>query len=294
MVLAKTKDILDEARKGKYGIGMFITFNLSFIAPIIQAAEEESSPVIVGATPGIAESVAGESYYEILRVAAEKAKVPVSVHLDHGRTLEQIMTCVKNGWTSVMYDAANKPLRENIRLTKQVAKICHAAGLEIEGELGEMPVVKDQSHIEFPKEMMTKPEEAEVFVKETGVDILAVSVGQIHHFPVMENGVHPIRRVAKLDFERLNKIREAVGDVFLCTHAGSHVPFESLKKAVSLGVVKVNIGTALSSIWTDALRKAIMENPDEVFAQKVVDPAEKALKEEVTSYIRVLGSSGKA
>ncbi|MGQ9781430.1 MAG: class II fructose-bisphosphate aldolase [Nitrososphaeria archaeon] len=294
MVLVKTKDMLNEARNGRYGVGMFITFDLSFIMPIIQAAEEECSPIMIGATPGIAESVAGESYYKVLKVIAEKAKVPVCVHLDHGKTLEQIMMCVRNGWTSVMFDAADRPLKDNIRLTRQIAKLCHAAKIEIEGELGQMPVVKDQNNIEFPKEMMTKPEEAEAFVKETGVDILAVSVGQIHHFPVMENGVHPIRRVAKLDLERLKKIRDVVGDTFICTHAGSHVPFESLKKAVSIGVVKVNIGTALSSMWTDTLRKAVIENPDEVFAHKVLVPAGKAIKEEVASYIRVLGSNGKA
>jgi len=294
MVLMCTKEMLEKAGKEKYGIGLFVIFELSFLKPVIQAAEESRSPVMIGATYGLAEAGGGESFLAHMRVAAEEAKVPVTVHLDHGKTFEQVMTCIKYGWSSVMFDAANKPLKENIKLTREVARACHAAGIPIEAELGEMPVVKDQDNAEFPKEMMTKPEEAGTFVKETGIDILAISVGQIHHFPVMEKGMHPVKRVAKLDFERLKKIREVTGDVYLCTHASSHVPFDALKKAISMGIVKLNIGTALSSVWTDTLRKTIIENPNEVMAHKVVEPAEKAVKKEVAGYLKVLGSTGKA
>ncbi|MGD0329072.1 MAG: class II fructose-bisphosphate aldolase [Nitrososphaeria archaeon] len=292
-MLESTKEMLEKAKEEKYGIGLFVIFNLSFIKPVIEAAEEAHSPVMIGATYGLAEASGGESFLAHMRVAAEEAKIPVTVHLDHGKTFEQVMACLKYGWTSMMFDAANKPLKENIQLTREVARACHAAGVPIEAELGEMPVVKDQNKAEFPKEMMTKPEEAEIFVKETGIDILAISIGQIHHFPQIENGMHPVKRVAKLDFERLKKIRDVTGNTYLCMHAGSHVPFEALEKAISMGIVKLNIGTALSSVWTDTLRKTIIENPNEVMAQKIVDPAEKAVKKEVSEYLKVLGSAGK-
>ena len=308
MVLASTRKIFEDARRRKYAIGLMVTWDLGIVKPFIEAAEEQNSPVMLGATWGMIKSNGAERFLSGLVNSAEKAKVPVLLHLDHGRTYEECMSCVRNGWSSVMIDASDKPFNENIQYTREVTRACHAAGIPIEAELGDMPVISDQN-IDFEKvsastqmskeaksfsEMMTKPSEAERFVKETGIDILAVSVGQVHHFPTMENGVHPVKKIARLDFNRLKSISSVIGDAFLCMHAGSHVPLESLSKAVSMGVVKVNIGTAFGSIWTDSIRKQVMENPDEVWPTKVTESAEKAVKNATVEYLKVMNSAGKA
>ena len=310
MVLVRTQDMFEEARKKKYAIGQFVVFNTAFIEPIIAAAEEMKSPIQLGATYGFAEKEGESRFLNFLRIAAEEAKVPVSVHLDHGRRYEEVMACIRHGWTSVMFDASDRPFQENIKITAEVARACHAAGIPIEAELGDMPVVSEQKIIENPEalsattqmsknqkslsEMMTKPEEAGLFVKETKIDILAVSIGQVHHFPVLEGGVHPVKRISKLDFDRLKKIREATGDVWLCTHATSHIPFEDLRKAITMGVVKCNIGTALSSVWADELRRTVTENPNELWPFKILEQATKAVKQVTAEYTKVLGSAGRA
>jgi len=292
MVLVPMQEMLRRAGDEKYGIGLFVVPDLEFVEPIIEAAEDERSPVILGAA-STAEHRRFDLFLATLKPVAEKSKVPVGVHLDHGRTMEQVVKCIRNGWTSVMFDASTMPLDENIRLTQEVVKMCHAAGIVVEAELGEIPVVKEQIVTDIPEDFLTNPEEVKGFVEKTGIDMLAVSVGQVHHFPRLVGDVHTVKRFAKIDFDRLERIREKT-DVALCMHGCSHVPYESLKRAIEFGVAKMNIGTVLMTAWTDALRKALKGGADEIWPTKVLEPAELEVKRLTSELVGVLGSSGKA
>ncbi len=283
-MLVTGKELLDHANKNGYAVGAFNINNMEIVQAIIEAAEETNSPVILQASQG-GIKYAGIEYITALgKVAAEKAKVPVALHLDHGTDFEQVMLCIRYGFTSVMIDGSKHPLRQNIELTKKVIDVAHAVGVSVEAELGKIGGTEDDITVDEMEATFTDPDEAKLFVEETGVDYLAVAVGTAH-------GVY--KGEPKLDFDRIRKIKELVG-IPLVLHGSSGVPADSIKKAIEAGINKINIDTDLRIAFTTAMKDFLKKNPDNIDPRKILTPAREAMKEVIKEKIILFGSNGRA
>lgn len=283
-MLVTGNELLLQAQKNKYAIGAFNVNNMEIIQAIISAAEELNSPVILQASQG-GIKYAGIDYIAGLgKIAGRNANVPVALHLDHGTDFDQVMLCLRHGFTSVMIDGSRFPLKENIEFTKRVVDIAHAVGVSVEAELGKIGGTEDHITVDEREATMTDPEEARIFVEETGVDSLAIAVGTAH-------GVY--RGEPKIDFDRIKAIRELV-DVPLVLHGSSGVPEESIRRAISLGISKINIDTDVRATFAKGVKEFLLENPDEIDPRKILGPARKAMKEAIKKKIEIFGSVDKA
>ncbi|SHH44001.1 class II fructose-1,6-bisphosphate aldolase [Sporanaerobacter acetigenes] len=283
-MLVTGKEILEDAHKNGYAVGAFNINNMEIIQAIIEAAEETKSPVILQASQG-GLKYAGIEYIEALaKVAAHKAKVPVAIHLDHGTDFDQVIKCIRHGFSSVMVDGSKHPIEENIAITKLVVDIAHSVDVSVEGELGKIGGVEDHIVVDEREATFTDPDEAVRFVKETGVDSLAIAVGTAH-------GVY--KGEPKLDFDRIKIIKEKT-NMPLVLHGSSGVPYESLEKAVSLGINKINIDTDIRAAFAQAVKDFLKENPDNIDPRKILGPARMSMKEVVMEKMKVFGSVGRA
>lgn len=283
-MLVTGKELLEHAQKNGYGVGAFNINNMEIVQAIIAAAEETNSPVILQASQG-GIKYAGVEYIAALgKVAAEKAKVPVALHLDHGTDLSEIVKCLRFGFTSIMVDGSKHPLEENIAMTQRVVEMCHAVGVSVEAELGKIGGTEDHITVNEREATFTDPDEAVRFVKETGVDSLAVAVGTAH-------GVY--KGEPKLDFDRIKTIAGMV-DVPLVLHGSSGVPDESIKKAISLGIHKVNIDTNIREAFAQGVKDFLKDNPDNIDPRKILGPAREAMKQIIMQKMHVFGSAGRA
>ncbi|MEM2642958.1 MAG: class II fructose-1,6-bisphosphate aldolase [Candidatus Bathyarchaeia archaeon] len=305
-MLVTNKELLLKAQKEAYAIGAFNIQNLESLLAVVEAAAEEKSPVIVAVTPS-AIKYGGLNYLaRLVKTAAETTPVPMSLHLDHGEDLETVKKCLEAGFTSVMIDGSNLPFEENVALTKRVVDVAHQKGVSVEGELGRLAGVEEKT-VEKREAVLTDPKEAEEFVKRTGVDALAVSIGTSH-------GAYKFKGEPQLDFERLKQIRERV-KVPLVLHGASSVPQwiiekatkygaelsgakgipeEHIRKAISLGITKINIDTDLRLAFTATVREVLANSPKEFDPRKILGPAKEVMKEVVKAKMRLFGSSGKA
>lgn len=284
MSLVTVKELLKKAEEGKYAVGAFNCNNMEIVQAIVEAAEAEEAPVIIQASQG-AIKYAGLAYIvSLVKVAAEQTKIPVALHLDHGTSFAQVVQCIRSGFTSVMIDGSKYPLKENIALTKKVVEIAKNVGVSTEGELGKIGGTEDDITVKDKDAMLTDPEEVRIFVEETEVDALAVAIGTAH-------GQYKFK--PELDFERLAKIRSLV-DIPIVLHGSSGVPDEDIKKAVSLGVRKVNIDTNIREAFVKGIHQAIKESPTEIDPRKILGPAKKEMVAIVREKIRLFGSSQKA
>ena len=283
-MLMTGKELLLDAQKNKYAVGAFNVNNMEGIQAIIQAAEELNSPVILQASQG-GLKYAGVEYIAALgKLAANNAKVPVALHLDHGTDFEQVMQCIRHGFSSVMIDGSRFPLEENIAFTKKVVEIAHMVGVTVEAELGKIGGTEDHITVDEKDATFTDPQEAKRFVEETGVDYLAIAVGTAH-------GVY--KGVPKLDYDRITEIRNAI-DVPLVLHGSSGVPYESLEKAISLGICKINIDTDIRASFAKTVKEYLLENPDQIDPRKILGPATEAMKKTIKEKMEVFGSVNRA
>lgn len=283
-MLLTGKELLLDAQKNKYAVGAFNVNNMEVIQAIISAAEELNSPVILQASQG-GIKYAGIDYIANLgKLAGRNSRVPVALHLDHGTDFDQVMLCIRNGFTSVMIDGSRFPLEENIAYTKKVVEIAHAVGVTVEAELGKIGGTEDHITVNEKDATFTDPEEARRFVEETGVDYLAIAVGTAH-------GVY--KGEPKLDYDRIKAIRSIV-DVPLVLHGSSGVPSESLKKAISLGICKINIDTDIRAAFANAIKEFVVNNPEEIDPRKILTPATNAMKEIIKDKMSIFGSAGMA
>lgn len=307
MPLATNKEIQEEARKGAFAVGAFNTSNIEITQAILEAAEEEKSPVIVATSQSAIEYAGIEVLSSIVRAMAAGVPVPVSLHLDHGTDFDVVMRCIRNGWTSVMFDGSHQPFEKNVSATKEIARIAHAAGLSVEAELGRLVGVEDQISVSETEAVLTDPDEAVRFVDETGCDALAVAIGTSH-------GAYKFKGEPKLDFERLEKISHKVHAPLVLHGASSvipeilekagrygaklpgakGVPQEDIQKAVSIGITKVNIDTDLRLAFTAAVREFLSEKPEVFDPRKILGAGREAMKEVVKRKMKLLGSSGRA
>ncbi|NWG10755.1 class II fructose-1,6-bisphosphate aldolase [Candidatus Bathyarchaeota archaeon] len=300
------KDLLLPARQKAYGVGAFNINNLETLLAVTEAATEEKSPAIVAVTPS-AIKYGGLAYLtRIVKTAAETVSVPMSLHLDHGENFEIASKCIAAGFTSVMIDGSFLKFEENITLTKQVVSLAHPKGVSVEAELGRLAGV-EESTVEEKEAVLTDPNNAKEFVEQTGVDALAVAIGTSH-------GAYKFKAEPKLDFERLKLIREKV-NIPLVLHGASSVPQwiiekatkygaelagakgipeEHIKKAISLGIAKINIDTDLRLAFTATVREVLTNSPKEFDPRKILGPAKDAMKEVVRGKMRLFGSAGKA
>lgn len=276
--------LLKEAMKGNYAVGAFNCNNMEIVQAIVRAAEEENAPVIMQASQG-AIKYAGIGFITAMaREAAANAKVPVALHLDHGTSFDQVMQCLRNGFSGVMIDGSKHPLEENIALTRQVIAAARPIGVSVEAELGKIGGTEDDITVSEREAMFTDPAEAKYFVEQTGVDSLAVAIGTAHG---------QYKGEPKLDFERLKKIVSMV-DIPIVLHGSSGVPGEAVQEAIALGVRKVNIDTNIREAFVAACRKVLDADSREIDPRKVLGPAREAAVEVIREKIRIFGSSGKA
>lgn len=300
------KEIMTEARAGGYAVGAFNINNLEILQAVVEAAKEESSPIIVAVTPG-AIKYAGLNYLvKIAKTAAELTPVPMSLHLDHGTDVKIATECINAGFTSVMIDGSHLSFEKNIALTREVVELAHPKGVSVEGELGRLAGIEEAT-VEEREAILTDPDAAKEFVGRTGVDALAVAIGTSH-------GAYKFKGEPKLGFQRLKKIRGKV-DAFLVLHGASGVPQqivdkatkygaelrgakgipdEGIRQAISLGITKINIDTDLRLAFTAAVREVLSTLPENFDPRKILGPAREAIKEVARSKMRLFGSSGKA
>ncbi len=283
-MLVTGKEILLDAQKRGYAVGAFNVNNMEIIQAIIEAAEETNSPVILQASQGGIKYAGVEYIAELGKLAARTAKVPVAVHLDHGTDFDQVMLCIRHGFSSVMIDGSRFPLDENIEFTKKVTEIAHAVGVSVEAELGKIGGTEDHITVDEKDATFTDPMEAKKFVEETGVDFLAIAVGTAH-------GVY--KGEPKLDFDRISEIRNTI-DVPLVLHGSSGVPYEALKKAISLGICKINIDTDVRIAFANGVKDFVAANPDEIDPRKILGPAKTMMKAAIKEKMEVFGSVDKA
>jgi fructose-bisphosphate aldolase class II len=305
-MLVTNKDLLVPARRKGYAVGAFNINNLEVVLAVSEAAAEEKSPAIVAVTPS-AIKYAGLAYLsKIVKTAAESSPVPMSLHLDHGEDFETVARCVEAGFTSVMIDGSFLKFEENVASTKRVVDLAHPKGVSVEAELGRLAGVEEKT-VEEKEAVLTDPKAAKEFVERTGVDALAVAIGTSH-------GAYKFKAEPKLDFERLEQIKETV-NVPLVLHGASSVPQwiiekavkygaelagakgtpeEHIKKAISLGIAKINIDTDLRLAFTATVREVLANSPKEFDPRKILGPAKDAMREVIKGKMRLFGSSGKA
>jgi fructose-bisphosphate aldolase, class II len=287
MTLVSMKQMLNDALAGGYAVGQFNLNNLEFTQAILQAAQEERTPVILGVSeayipymgglPCIAGMVRSLiEYYDIT--------VPVALHLDHGSTYEVCIRALHAGFTSVMIDASHHSLEENIAVTQRVTEAAHVLGATVEAELGRITGREDDLVVDEAEGMYAVTEDCVRLVRETGIDCLAPALGSVHG---------PYRGQPKLGFERMDEIRRLTG-LPLVLHGGSGLPEEEIRQAISLGTSKINVNTDNQFACTQAIRTYLEEHPAAYDPRNYLNPAKAAIKASVQAKIQLFGSAGKA
>ncbi len=279
-----TKEMLIKARREGYAVPAFNIHNLETIQVIIEAAAELRSPIILAATPGTM-AYAGRGYIQaIAEVAAKENDIPIALHLDHHETVESILESLDLGVKAVMVDGSHGSFEDNIAISKEVVTIAHKYGASVEAELGKLVGQEDDIIVKAEDAEYTDPDTAQEFVERTGIDSLAVAIGTGH-------GVYD--SVPNLDFDRLKKISELV-EIPLVLHGASGISTEDVQKCISLGCAKVNISTELKIPFSDALRKYLVDNPEETDTRSYMKPAKEAMKKVAKEKIIMCMSDGKA
>ena len=283
MYLISTQEMLKKAQKERYAVPAFNIHNLETIQVVVQTAAEMQSPLIVAGTPGTY-SYAGTSYLvEICKTAALEYRFPFAMHLDHHEDPKDIETKVKAGIRSVMIDASHHRFEENIQIVKNVVDYSHQYNASVEAELGRLGGQEDDLIVNDKDSSFTDPDAAKEYVERTNIDSLAVAIGSAH-------GMY--KGEPKLDFERLAKINNKV-EIPLVLHGASGIPEAMVRKAIELGICKVNVATELKIAFSDAMKDYFSTHPDANDPRKYMEPAKAAMKKIVQNKIRICGSAGK-
>lgn len=288
MKLVSAKEMLDDAVRGHYAVGHFNLNNMESIRAFLLAAQEVKSPIILGVSGGTAKYMGG---YRTIRDMVQgfidflSITVPVSVHVDHGKYTEAL-DAIDNGFTSVMFDGSSFPIDENIEKTREVVRRAHECGISVEAEVGSIGGEED-GHISRCE--CADPCQCRM-IADLGVDFLAAGIGNIHgKYPADWEGLH---------FDLLSDIKKQVGILPLVLHGGSHIPDEQIRKAISLGIAKINVNTECQIAFTQATRKYFSENKDQeskgFTPRAVLAPGLEATKAMCIKKMELFGSIGKA
>ena len=287
-MLVSAKEMLEKARAGKYAVGQFNINNLEWTKSILLTAQELNSPVILGVSEGAGKYMTGfKTVAAMVSAMIDELNitVPVALHLDHG-TYEGCYKCIKAGFSSIMFDGSHYPIEENIDKTKELVKIAHAMGLSLEAEVGSIGGEEDGV---VGMGECADPNECKA-IADLGIDFLAAGIGNIHgKYPANWQG---------LNFEVLENVKKAVGDMPLVLHGGTGIPADMIKKAISLGVAKINVNTECQLSFAAATRKYVEEGKDlqgkGFDPRKLLAPGAEAIKATVKEKMELFVSVGKA
>ena len=287
-MLVSAKDMLQKAKAGKYAVGQFNINNLEWTKAVLQAAQECNSPVILGVSEGAGKYMTGfKTVAAMVEAMVDEMgiTVPVALHLDHG-TYEGCYKCIEAGFSSIMFDGSQYPIEENIEKTKELVKICNEKGMSLEAEVGSIGGEEDgvigMGEVADPNECKA--------IADLGVTMLAAGIGNIH-------GVYPANWKG-LSFETLDQIQQKTGDMPLVLHGGTGIPDDMIKKAISLGVAKINVNTECQLVFAEATRKYIEAGKDQqgkgFDPRKLLAPGAAAIVDKVKEKIELFGSANKA
>ncbi|MBI6872543.1 tagatose bisphosphate family class II aldolase [Clostridium aciditolerans] len=282
--IVSTKKILLKARKERYAVPAFNIHNLETIQVVVETAAEMKSPVILAGTPSTLKYAGADYIISIAKAAAKKYDIPIAIHLDHFENTQTIKSYLDLGFKSAMIDASHESFEKNIEIVKEVVEYAHRLGATVEAELGRLGGQEDDLVVDEKDTMYTNPESAREFVERTGIDSLAVAVGTAH-------GLY--KGEPKLDFNRLKEIRALV-NVPLVLHGASDVPDDLVKKAIELGICKVNVATDLKIPFASAVKKYFIEHPEASDPRQYMIPGKVAMKDVVIHKIKVCGSENRA
>ncbi|MDJ1652567.1 tagatose-bisphosphate aldolase subunit KbaY [Raoultella sp. Ech2A] len=283
MSIISTKYLLLDAQAKGYAVPAFNIHNAETIQAILEVCSAMRSPVILAGTPGTFKHIALEEIYALCSAYATTYDMPLALHLDHHESLDDIRRKVNAGVRSAMIDGSHFPFDENVKLVKSVVEFCHQHDCSVEAELGRLGGMEDDMSVDAESAFLTDPQEAKRFVELTGVDSLAVAIGTAH-------GLYT--KTPKIDFHRLGEIRDVV-DVPLVLHGASDVPDEYVRRAIELGVCKVNVATELKIAFSGAVKQWFGEHPDGNDPRFYMRVGMDAMKEVVKSKINVCGSANK-
>ncbi|MDR1443310.1 MAG: class II fructose-bisphosphate aldolase [Treponema sp.] len=276
MSIVTNKELLDRAKKGSYAVAAFNTNNLEYTQAILWAAAELQAPVIVEAAKSEVDYMDGHVFVAMISALAAKLSIPVGIHLDHGPSYEEAVRCLAYGFKSVMYDGSALPLEENIANTRKVVEAAHACGVSVEGEVGVIGQAEDSP--EGKKNDLigiANPDECERFVKETRVDCFAAAIGNAH-------GLY--KRKPALRFDILAEIERRTG-IPLVLHGGTGIPEEDLRKAITMGVSKINFSTVMRKGGIETLTATLHANPGELDLMKLLAPSRDKMIEIAKQHI---------
>ena len=305
MVFASTKRILQKAQKGRYAVGHFNINNMEVAQGVVQAAQNQKSPIILATTGGAVKYAGLNFLHSIAQTCSELSKVPIALHFDHGRDIDLIKKCIKIGYSSVMYDGSHLTYEENVKVTRRVVNHAHKKGVTVEAELGTIGGSEDL--VSSRKIMYTDPMQAKDFVADTGCDFLAVAIGTSH-------GAYKFKGKADLRQDLLKKIREKV-KIPLVLHGASGVPTRvvrqaekygaklsgvygvpnsQIKAAIRNGITKFNTDTDLRLAFDAAIRKQLKRYPKDFDPRHILGPAREEIRKVAEERIKLFGSRGRA
>ncbi|ARF17959.1 fructose-1,6-bisphosphate aldolase, class II [Sporosarcina sp. P3] len=285
MPLVSMKEMMIQGKERGYAIGQYNLNNLEYTQAILQAAEEEKSPVILGVSEGAARYMGGfKTVVMMVKGLMEDygTTVPVAIHLDHGSSFEKCKEAIEAGFTSVMIDASSKPLEENIEITKKVVDFAKQHNVSVEAELGVVGGQEDD--VIADGVIYADPAECKELVEQTGIDCLAPALGSVHG---------PYKGEPNLGFEEMEEISKQ-GDIPLVLHGGTGIPTKDIQHAISLGTSKINVNTENQIQGTKAVRDILNEDADVYDPRKYLGPMREAIKATVIGKMREFGSSNQA
>lgn len=287
-MIVNAKDILEKARDKGYAVGSFNVVNLETTKAVVEAAQEMRSPVVIQVTEKTMDYAGGRGIFHLIKNIAEfyAPKIPIGIHLDHGKSFEVIERAVEIGFESVMYDGSRKEYPDNLAMTKKIVKFCHVKGIAVQAELGSVPYLGEieMGEIDWDK-YMTDPGQAEEFVKETKVDTLAVAIGNAHGF---------FKERGEPDYNRLEMINK-LAKIPLVLHGASDWENGRVQEVVKRGIVCFNVDTSIRLAFINSLIAAVRNSESTSFdIRKLLGDAQESVRHVVQEKIKIFGSDGKA
>lgn len=282
MGLVTMRELLQDARRRKYAVGGFNVFNFETLGAVVEVAEELKTPLVLGIPERLFKFVDVEVLGAAMVRAAQRASIPVALHLDHGHTYDGVMKAIRWGFTSVMFDGSTLPFGENLKRTKEITRIAHSLGISVEGELGYVGCYENIADIK--DDNIIRTEVAADFVDKTKVDALAVAIGNNHA---------GYRGDAKLNFSRLNELNSTV-NVPLVMHGGSRLSKDDCRHSIESGICKINIATDMSLAAVEKLKEEFSRTPTATNYINIMAAVKRGVKESVRRYMLNFGCISKA
>lgn len=283
------KYYFNKAQKEHFAIGQFNFSDFTQVKGIVAKAKEMNSPIILGTSEGESKFFGLEEAVALRDALRKKTGLPIFLNLDHGKSFDYLKQAIDAGYDMVHFDGSKLPLEENIKIAKEVVKYAHWRGVLVEGEVGKLGTDASQLYsekFEIKEEDLTKPDQAQKFVKETKVDLLAISMGNFHGIEI--SGVDP-----NLRLDVLGAVKKVINDTPLVLHGGSGTPEEDIKEAIKMGIAKININTELRLAFAGNLRRALTESVEVIVPYKFLPQAQAAVERLTGLKIQLFGSANK-